>query len=231
MITKRLLALHAVILLGLGSVFLLPTAPHRPDPGVDMELPEYLGEWYEWKGVDAEVTEKERLTLGAETQFARKVYTNSRGDAVFVSIVLAGNDMNTSIHRPERCLPSQGYTMMDSRKLKVDLPSGPLTITRLHNKRPLKVESHPGLTEYSLNYYWFVGATETTADHVERNLMDIRDRLFRGYNQPWAYVTVVSRISENLQRFGKNEAQTDAMLDDFLKKLVPVLQKSHVKNR
>jgi EpsI family protein len=228
MITKRLLALHAIILVGLGSVFLLPTAPHRPEPGVNMELPDFIGDWY---GQNADVSEKEILTLGPGTEFARKVYTNSRGDAVLVSIVLAGNDMNTSIHRPERCLPAQGYTMMDSRRLKVDLPSGPLTITRLHNKRPLKIESRPGLTEYSLNYYWFVGATETTADHVERNIMDVRDRLLLGYNQPWAYVTVVSRISEKLQRYGKNEAQTDAMLDGFLKELIPVMQKPFVKNR
>ena len=222
---------HVVtILLGLSTVFILPST-HRPEPGVNMVLPDSLGEWYEWKGRDAEVTQKERETLGHETQFARKVYTNTEGDAIFVSIVLAGSDMNTSIHRPERCLPAQGYTMMDSRRLKVDLPSGPLTITRLHNMRPLNIESHPGLTEYSLNYYWFVGSTETTADHVERNLMDIRDRLFHGYNQPWAYVTVVSRISEKLQRLGKNEAQTDAMLDAFLKELIPVMQKPTVKNR
>ncbi len=228
MITKRLIALQAVILLGFGTILLLPTAPSRPDPGVRMELPDFLGEWY---GQDAEVTQKEILTLGHETQFARKVYTNGRGDAVFVSIVLAGNDMNTSIHRPERCLPAQGYTMIDSRRLKVDLPTGPLTITRLHNTRPLNIESRPGLTEQSLNYYWFVGCTETTADHVERNLMDIRDRVLHGYTQPWAYVTVVSRISEKLQRYGKNEAQTDAMLDTFLKQLIPVLQTPVVKNR
>jgi EpsI family protein len=231
MTIKRLLALNAVVLIGLGSVFVLPNAPHRPDPGINMALPDYVGDWYEWKGQDAAVTQKERDTLGHETEFARKVYTNTQGDAIFVSIVLAGNDMNTSIHRPERCLPAQGYTMMDSRRMKIDLPSGPLSITRLHNMRPLNIESRPDLMEYSLNYYWFVGSTETTADHIERNFMDIRDRLLRGYNQPWAYVTVVSRISEKLQRNGKNEAQTDAMLDDFLKKLIPVMQKPTVVNR
>jgi len=228
MIVKRLLALNAIVLLGLSSVFILPTAPQRPEPGVNMALQDFIGEWY---GQDAKVTQKERETLGPDTQFARKVYTNAKGDAIFVSIVLAGNDMNTSIHRPERCLPAQGYTMIDSRAVKVDLPKGPLTVTRLHNRRPLDVEGHPGLTEYSLNYYWFVGSTETTPSHFERNFMDIRDRLLRGYTQPWAYVTVVSRISEKLQRYGKNEAQTDAMLDSFMKELIPTLQKPEVKNR
>lgn len=230
MMIRRLLFLQAVVLLGFGSVFLLPTAPHRPEPGVSMELPEFYGDWY---GRDAEVTQKERDTLGAETRFARKVYTNSKGDMVYVSIVLAGSDMNNSIHRPERCLPAQGYTMLDSHRLKVPLASGDaLTVTRLHNRRPMQVagRSEP-IDEESLHYYWFISSRETTADHIERNFMDVRDRLLHGYNQPWAYVTVVSRISGKLQRFGKNEAETDAMLQRFIKDLVPIIEKPTVKNR
>ena len=43
----------------------------------------------------------ERSTLGYETEFARKLYTNGRGDEIFVSIVLANRDMNTSILKTE----------------------------------------------------------------------------------------------------------------------------------
>ena len=234
--TRRLLLLLAILFLGMSAVFLLPASPKRPEPGVIMALPEYIGAWY---GQDASVSQKEYEALGSETRFARKVYTNGQGDSVFVSIVLGGQDMSTSIHRPERCLPAQGYTVTDSRAVKVDLQPRPLTITRLHSLRPLYTEtgkpvlSRDGksLNEFSLVYYWFVGCSDTTHDHNTRYSMDSRDRLLKGYNQPWAYVTVMSRISEGLQPFGRTEAQTDAILKTFVQKLVPLIQKPTVRIR
>ena len=211
--TRRLLLLLAILFLGMSAVFLLPASPKRPDPGVIMALPEYIGAWY---GQDASVSQKEYDALGSETRFARKVYTNGQGDSVFVSIVLGGQDMSTSIHRPERCLPAQGYTVTDSHAVKVDLQPRPLTITRLHSLRPLYTET---------------GKPVLSRDHNTRYSMDSRDRLLKGYNQPWAYVTVMSRISEGLQPFGRTEAQTDAILKTFVQKLVPLIQKPTVRIR
>lgn len=228
--TRRLLLLLAILLLGMSAVFLLPASPQRPEPGVIMALPEFIGDWY---GQDAAVSEKEYYALGNETRFARKLYTNARGDSVYVSIVLGGHDMSTSIHRPERCLPAQGYTVTASQPLKVDS----LTVTRLHNLRPLYTDAGKpiigrngqSLNEFSLLYYWFVGCSDTTNNHNTRYYMDSRDRLLKGYNQPWAYVTVMSRISEGLQTFGRTEAQTDAIIQTFIQKLVPLIQKPTVR--
>ena len=235
-VIQRLWLLLAILLAGLGAVFLLPRTPAAPEPGVVMELPEFLGEWY---GRNAVVSQKEREVLGKETRFARKQYTNARGDAIFVSIVLAGEDMSTSIHRPERCLPAQGYTVVDTRPVKIPLAQAALTTTRLHNIRPLfdlggrPVTSPDGrqLNEYSLNYYWFAGSEETTADHTVRYLMDARDRLVRGCNQQWAYVTVMGRIGSHLEKFGRTEAQTDAILQDFIQQLVPAIHKPALRVR
>jgi len=235
-VTKRLWLLLAMLVLGFSTIFVLPTTLKPPLPGVIMTLPDFIDEWY---GQDAIVTERERTVLGAETRFARKQYTNARGDSIYVSIVLAGEDMGTSIHRPERCLPAQGYTVVDKRSDKAVLEAGPLTMTRLHNIRPLFDSSGKPLlspdgrqvNEFSLLYYWFVGSTETTADHTARYLIDARDRLLKGCNQPWAYVTVMGRITSNLDKHGRNEAQTDAILHDFVQKLAPLIQGSAVKIR
>lgn len=228
-VTQRLWLLLALLICGFGVIFVLPTTPKPPRPGVVMTLPDFIGEWY---GTDAVVSERERNVLGAETRFARKQYTNSSGDSIHVSIVLAGEDMSTSIHRPERCLPSQGYTIMNKRRGKALLGDHALSFMRLHNIRPLfDASGRPYLrpdgrqiNEYSLIYYWFVGSTETTADHTDRYLIDARDRLLKGCNQPWAYVTVMSRITSNLDKRGRDEAQTDAMLADFVQKLAPIIQ-------
>ena len=39
---------------------------------------------------------------------------------------------------------------------------------------------------YNLNYYWFVGYHHLTASHLERTVLDIQDRILKGYNQRWA---------------------------------------------
>ena len=62
-----------------------------------MQLPQFVGDWY---GIDQPVSQGERDILGPDTEFVRKLYTNGRGGEIYVSIVLSGPDMNTSIHRP-----------------------------------------------------------------------------------------------------------------------------------
>ena len=229
MTTSRLVILQAVLLLGLSAVFLLPSVPNEQPAGIEEELPQMVGEWY---GKDVDVTEGERSTLGYETKFSRKIYTNGRGDELFVSIVLANRDMNTSIHRPERCLPAQGWTIVDSRKTEIPLPSptgAVLAATRLHNMRPVRANNGQTLNLFNLNYYWFVGYTGLTPSHTERNLIDIKDRLLRGYTQRWAYVTVAGTITSSFNKFGRDEKQTDELIRDFMKQLVPLLHKPSVR--
>lgn len=232
-LSKRLVALLALLLCGLGAVFVLPDPPPPPAPGVASELPDFIGGWY---GRDAAVSPREIEALGKETRFARKQYTNALGDAIYVSIVFSGEDMSASIHRPERCLPAQGYTMMDTRRLRLPVGEKRLTVTRLHNLRPLyDAEKKPVFTragkqfnEYSLVYYWFAGSSETTADHTARYFMDARDRILKGTSQSWAYITVMGRITQNMNKFGRTEAQTDKILQDFILELLPLIQKPGV---
>lgn len=99
--------------------------------------------------------------LGSETRFARKQYTNGLGDAIYVSIVLRGEDMSASLHRPERCLLAQGlHRRRYPRPQSPPLPRE-LTTMRLHNIRPLySAEGKPlawrdgkPINEFSLIYY------------------------------------------------------------------------------
>jgi len=50
----------------------------------------------------------------------------------------------------------------------------------------------------------------------------------KGYNQPWAYVTVTCPITEWFQLFGRSEADTNKMLQKFISELVPVIEKPSV---
>ena len=219
---KRLAALQLVLLGGLGSVFLIPKDVKIQPAAIDQSLPEFVGNW---EGVDQPVTQLERDVLGSDTRFVRKLYSAGT-DQIHVSIVFSGADMNTSIHRPERCLPSQGWTIANSKTVSVPLSTGVLRATRLENIRSMSIENGQPVNVRSLNYYWFVGHSDATPSHYERTWIDIRDRLLKGRNQQWAYVMVASTITQGLAIFGRDERQTDDLLREFIRELVPQLHRA-----
>jgi EpsI family protein len=221
MFLKRLASLQLILLVGLGCVFLIPKDVKLQLAAINPSLPEFVEEW---QGVDEPVTQSEREVLGSDTQFVKKMYTKGT-DQIFVSVVLSGPDMNTSIHRPERCLPSQGWTVAESKTVSVPLREGVLTATRLQNVRAVFQDNGEPINVRSLDYYWFVGHSDITPSHYERTWIDIRDRVLKGCNQQWAYVTVVSMITKNLRVFGRDEEQTDHLIRDFIRDLAPYLQK------
>ena len=218
---RRLILLQIVMLGGLSAVFALPKHTELVPPAINLSLPDFLGDWY---GTDEEVSEGERSILGPDTQFARKKYTDSRGNEIHVSIVLSGPDMNTSIHRPERCLPAGGWTVTDSRRITLPARAGEIQATRLRNVRSGRLNNGQTLTINSLNYYWFVGHSDMTPSHIQRTWIDIRDRILKGYNQQWAYVSVLSWVSKDYQVFGRDEKQTDELIQSFIRELVPNLK-------
>src|SRR5437762_2773284 len=99
MTVKRLIILQIILLVGFGSVFLLPRQGHSQPIGVTMELPDFIGDFY---GVRQKVTQPELDQLAADTSFARRIYSNGLGDNILASVVLAGDDPDNSLHRPEQ---------------------------------------------------------------------------------------------------------------------------------
>jgi len=223
MITKRLLQVQAVLLAGFGSVFLLPHSNKTSPAGIAMALPNVVGVWI---GDDAAITQKELDALAKDTQFARNIYTGPEGDQILVSIVLSGDDMTSSIHRPERCLPAQGWQMQSSSSRIIQIPGGKsLGVTRLENARTVQTQDKRQLTVTNLDYYWFIGYKDMTASHLTRTEIDLRDRIMYGYSQRWAYVTIAANVTKGIWRPERTEEQTAAMLDEFIQQLAPRLQR------
>ena len=191
------------LLLGglLSTVHLLPEAGEMASSAVNMDLPSNAGSWTV-RSVPA--SERELMILAADTRFSKAICLRPREgevdlasgmtipDRIDLSVVLSGHDLNNSIHRPERCMPSQGHVIGSSKDISFELPNGKtLTVRRL-----LSVQSIPSneeRTEYAsfncVTYYFFVGHDSITQDHVKRTLIDMKDRLTRGMDQRWAYVS------------------------------------------
>ena len=221
------------VLLGvlLGAVYILPERGKVAESAVRMDLPLTLGEW---RGKKVAVSQQELDILEKDTEFAKADYFRSRSvlplpgrpmdfDRINVSVVLSGYDINNSIHRPERCLPAQGHTIYSSTDIVIDLPNGrKLPVRRLQTKQRIRLsaDSDEIVVVDSLLYYFFVGHDRVTNDHYGRTFIDMRDRLFKGQDQRWAYVTLATTMGEvpwSPRKVSPKEAEK--MLAGFCKQL------------
>jgi hypothetical protein len=230
MTTKRLTILLLIVTLGFSAVFLLPKSAAQPY-GVVFELNRKVGDWL---GKDQEILQKERDTLGKGTEFQRKYFTNdwltrAPGYGVLVSMVLSGHDMSNSIHRPERCLDAQGWTQLGTESVNVQvLGKGGFPVTRLYNRMRRKGADGVERAVDAYTYYWFIGEHEITASHWGRWYTDNRDRLLRGVNQRWAFVTVTGWIPQQPDEVKQAEARkwTDETVRGFIAELAPQIHGS-----
>jgi EpsI family protein len=223
MITKRLAVLLLVVLGGLSCAFVLPKKLGLQPVGIVPELPEFSGEWW---GQPMDVTQKERETLGADTEFSRKFYNNGRGGQLSATIVLAGQDMMMAIHRPERCLNAQGWTFANPTRVAIDIPGrGLLEVTRVQNTKYLNGPNDTRVQVQNICYYWFAGSKDVTASHMERVWFDSRDRMMSGYVQRWAMFMISSDITADREKFGRDDKATDKILKEFVQTMVPQVHK------
>ena len=163
-----------------------------------------------------------RRSSGQDTEFSRKSYTNGRGDEIQVSIVLSGQDMNTSIHRPERCLPAQGWTIADKHIRPRPRPRQRRDPRDASAKRPQREPRRQNRSRSTTSV--ITGSPVTTASPAR--ISTARSSISAtasstATNQRWAYITVSAVVTKNLQKFGRIEEETGRMLEEFIRHLVP----------
>jgi EpsI family protein len=203
-----------------GVCLVMPDPNSESVSGIRMELPaQHAG----WIGEEIEPTEGEKRVLPPDTRFAKMRYI--RGDeAIFVSIVLSGAEKR-SIHRPEVCLPAQGWEIRSAHGRQIVLDDKrTLPVTVLTVARHVQLANGRDALLRSKVFYWFVGKDVVTASNWKRVFLTSYDRIFRQLNHRWAYVLVQTYVTEGIVPGGRNETDTEDYLDRFLSGLVPQFQ-------
>jgi len=193
------------------------------ESGANMKLPERVGAF---TGAEAGVSESERVILPADTEFAKMLYSSVGGQQINCQVVLSGGEKR-SIHRPETCLPAQGWTKKSSQVLPVKLDDGrTLEVMKLVISRPVEVQ--PGVRKEltSLFLYWFIGKGITTPHHRDRIFLTDWDRVVHGVSHRWAYVIVSAPVLDGFVPGGKNEEQTLEAINEFIGKIGPEIMLS-----
>jgi len=183
-------------------VYLLPRAGDMAPSAISMDLPAKSGGWFLQQKPPSK---DEILLLAADTEFSKATCLKAREgefdpasghaipDRIDLSIVLSGHNLNDSIHRPERCMPAQGHAITGSSPVSLELTGNrTLPLHRLLSVQSIAMDQkHLEYRDFqSLTYYFFVGHSSITSGHYERTFIDMKDRLVKGMDQRWAYVSV-----------------------------------------
>ena len=169
-----------------------PGIKATPIPGstvMQMELPETVLGMPSEKLAEADIVTN---MLPKDTSFASRRYRNSTNEyGIVAHIVLMGKD-RTSIHKPEYCLPGQGWQINSKTNVQVSI-AGPhpyqMPVAKWVVSLTLKNELGQPEELRGLYVFWFVADQEQTPDHWTRILWLARDLLRHGVLQRWAYVS------------------------------------------
>jgi hypothetical protein len=139
--------------------------------------------------------------------------------------VLAGAEKR-SIHRPELCLPAQGWSIDRRETIPVRLADGrSITVMADHISRPVEISPGVMKTLPSLYCYWFVGNGVSTSSHLHRLLLTSWDRVIHHKNHRWAYIAVSAPVLQGFMPNGKDAKATQKMIIDFIAALAPSVMK------
>lgn len=167
-------------------------AKSRPGTVVmDLELPERVLDF-----TSTNVPEPQKVVdwLPKDTSYAERHYQAADEVppyGIYGTIVMMGTD-RTSIHKPEYCLPGQGFSILkrSTETLSIggphpyQLPVAKWVVSNLFQQPDgRKVEIH------GLYVFWFVAPDEFTTSNWERIWWLTRDLVTKGVLQRWAYVS------------------------------------------
>lgn len=144
-----------------------------------------LGEIAGFTSEEVPPSEAELTVLPSDTVLVKRNYTDMNGDWFLVSAVIGGRS-KSSIHRPELCLPSQGYQMMRPRTVRVDGSEWRFITLERRDFPPL-----------GFAYTFANQAGYRTSSHVKRIFRDILDRTFAGTIDRWVMVTVNASVADD----------------------------------
>lgn len=133
-------------------------------------------------GVLAAISLGEKTWLPADTRMLKRVYRNNAGEMLAATVVVSGAS-RLSIHRPEMCLPGQGFHILSSSVRQLDIGNGRRLYVRVV-KAARSGEAPIGFA------YWFVNPRAETTSHWVRIFSDTWTRSVHSRINRWSMITL-----------------------------------------
>jgi hypothetical protein len=172
------------------------------------------------------MTANERSVLDEGVELSRIFYGSPDGRRLLATVVVGGPGKRT-LHRPEVCLPGQGWIISSSSSVPISLANGQtVTATLLRLFRDTSNDQGVRIRIRALNFYWYIGSDGgTRPDYYGHIAKGYQDAILKNLNHRWSMVSFFVPVSErpigNEDPFGELKALEDAK--DFASQLVPTL--------
>ena len=244
--SKSYVILSVLFLATMGAVHFAGEPDVIEQPSIRLQLPEHVGRWKGSAVVycqnetcraefhSPEFTETsicphcggeldtvslaEKRTLPKDTLILKKEYRHPLGESVFVTVVVT-SAQRAGIHRPQWCLPAQGYAIQSTQIVEIPLAERKRLSVALLNIRNAQVLSDGHQHARNAVFaYWFVSKGRETPDHLQRILWTAFDNIFRGVSQRWAYISVITDRREGSDEHIKR-------LGEFIAEFYPLIKK------
>ena len=215
------------VVLALAALWLCARTGQQPPispSGVVMQLPLSLGSL---QGINQEATAQETNGLTEGVKIERKLYI-SNNRQMLATIVLSG-PVRRALHRPDICLPGQGWSIAGKMEVPVRLSDGrEITVMMMRLFRDSLNESGHLVRLRGLNLFWYQGYGEVqTADYYDHVFLTYFDSVFKNLNHRWALMSFFMPYSESELGTSDPVAEAGAMeaLRDMIGQVAPMVLK------
>ncbi|MBR0057194.1 MAG: exosortase [Kiritimatiellae bacterium] len=152
--------------------------------------------------------------LPADTRIMKCNYYDTLGNGWKVSVVVNGRS-RLSIHRPEICLPAQGWSIERGHIENFPLAGGESLAVHCMDVRPRASSSSQRMG----HGYFFVNPRQRAASHFRRIFISVRDRALARRVTRWAMVTISA--DEPLASTERRRDDTAAFLSALFPRVFP----------
>jgi hypothetical protein len=165
-----------------------------PIPGsvaVNIKLPERV---LDFTSTNVPESEMELNYFPKDTSYVHRHYQAPDGFNARAIVILMGAD-RTSIHRPEYCLVGQGWAPCEKTAVNipiVDRKPYSLPVMKWIIRNSMQTSDGQNQELHAVYVFWYVANGEQTTSNVKLQCYLIRDLLFTGILQRWAYVSYLS---------------------------------------
>lgn len=140
-------------------------------------------------GVLGDLSPQEQALLPADTLIDHRLYRGPGGATILAALVVSGAEQS-SIHRPQQCLPAQGLVIEGSGTFAVPVGrGGAVRLMGLSLRRPAQAGRPERRSFFA---YWFFAGDRATPFHLRRLAWMARDRVLGTGIDRWAYVSLLT---------------------------------------
>ena len=171
-----------------------PGVKATPIPGglkMQLDLPESV---LDFASTNVPESEVELGYFPKDTSYARRLYKSPDGFTATATVILMGAD-RTSIHKPDYCLPGQGWDIR-SRNIEHLAIAGAapyeLPVSKWVVSSSRQTPDGGKETVSGIYVFWFVADGEETPSHYQFMRWLALDLLRKAVWQRWAYVSYFS---------------------------------------